>query len=116
MAYEKITVVGNIGSVELLKSNANNPYVRMSVAVDRGQGDHRTTVWYSVLLFGAMVRDADRLQARYGKGRLVLVEGRPQTEAFIRRDGSAGLDNTIVATMMPELLDARPGPATAAAR
>lgn len=107
MAYEKITVVGNIGSIELLTSSANNPYVRMSIAVDRISGDNKSTIWYSVLLFGAMVRDPERLLARYTKGRLVLVEGRPQVEAFVRKDGSPGLDNTIIAMMMPELLDSR---------
>lgn len=108
MAYERITVVGNIGNVEILESKAGNKYLRMSVAVDRGQGEHRTVVWYSVLMFGSMVRDQERLTATYSKGRLVLVEGRPQVEAFIRKDGTVGLDNTIVAISMPELLDSRP--------
>ncbi len=109
MAYERITVVGNIGSAEVLQSKAGNPYLRISVAVSRGSGESKTVVWYSVLMFGSMVRDKERLQTLYSKGRLVLVEGRPQVEAFIKRDGSAGLDNTIIATAMPELLDARPG-------
>lgn len=107
MAYERITVIGNIGSAELLQSKAGNPYIRLSVAVDRSQGETKNVVWYSVLLFGSMVRDAERLLAKYTKGRLVLVEGRPQVEAFIRKDGSAGLDNSIIAISMPELLDAR---------
>lgn len=107
MAFERITVVGNIGSVEVLKSKAGNSYLRMSVAVDRSQGDSRHVVWYSVLLFGSMVRDEERLTSLYSKGRLVLVEGRPQVEAFIKKDGSAGLDNTIIAISMPELLDSR---------
>ena len=109
MAYERITVVGNIGSAEVQKSKAGNPYLRMSVAVDRSSGDSKTTVWYSVLMFGNMVRDEERLLANYAKGRLVLVEGRPQVEAFIKKDGSIGLDNTIIAMSMPELLDARLG-------
>lgn len=109
MAYERITVVGNIGSIELMTSKAGNPYLRMSVAVDRSQGDAKAVVWYSVLMFGSMVRDHERMLANYTKGRLVLVEGRPQVEAFIRKDGSAGLDNTIIAMSIPELLDARSG-------
>lgn len=109
MSYERITIVGNVGSVEVLKSRAGNPYLRMSVALDRGPSDARTVVWYSVLMFGSMVRDEQRLLANYAKGRLVLVEGRPQVEAFIKKDGTAGLDNTIIAISMPELLDARPG-------
>ncbi len=107
MAFERITVVGNIGSVEVQKSKAGNSYLRLSVAVDRSQGDSRQVVWYSVLMFGSMVRDEERMLALYSKGRLILVEGRPQVEAFIKKDGSAGLDNTIIAISMPELLDAR---------
>jgi single-stranded DNA-binding protein len=109
MAYERITVVGNIGSVDVLKSKAGNAYLRMSVAVDRPHGDTKQVIWYSVLMFGSMVRDEERLLANYGKGRLVLVEGRPQVEAFIKKDGSPGLDNTIIAMSMPELLDSRHG-------
>lgn len=107
MAFERITVVGNIGSVEILTSKAGNPYLRMSVAVDRSQGESKNVVWYSVLMFGSMVRDEARLLSMYTKGRLVLVEGRPQVEAFIKKDGSAGLDNSIIAISMPELLDSR---------
>jgi single-stranded DNA-binding protein len=105
MSYEKITIVGNIGEPELLYSSKENPYIRMPVAVSRVVGGNRTAVWYSVLLFGSMVREPEKLLARYTKGRLILVEGRPQVEAFIRRDGSPGLDNTIVASAYPELLD-----------
>ncbi len=108
MSFERITVVGNIGSAELLTSKAGNPYLRLSVAAGKSTGDGKGVTWYSVLLFGSMVSDSQRLQNLYTKGRLVLVEGRPQVEAFIKRDGSAGLDNTIIAISMPELLDARP--------
>jgi single-stranded DNA-binding protein len=108
MSFERLTVVGNIGSAEVLKSQRGNAYLRMSVAVNRIAGNTKSVVWYSVLLFGGMVKDADSLCARYRPGRLVLVEGRPQTEVFVKRDGSYGLDNTIVAISMPELLDAKP--------
>jgi single-stranded DNA-binding protein len=107
MAYERITVVGNIGAIEVMTSKAGNPYIRIGLAVTRGQGESRTAVWYSVLMFGAMVKEPSKLLSKYTKGRLILVEGRPQVEAFIKKDGSPGLDNTIIATAMPELLDAR---------
>lgn len=105
MAYERIAVVGNIGSIEALPSRQGNMYIRMSIAVDRGYGENKNVVWYSVLLFGAMAQDPEKVLARYRKGRLVLVEGRPQVEAYLKSDGKAGLDNTIVAISLPELLD-----------
>jgi single-stranded DNA-binding protein len=103
MAYERIQVVGNIGSAETRKSGAGNPYFEMSVATDRGIGGAKQTVWYKVLLFGAMAQKPEAL-ANYTKGRQVLVEGRPQVEAYLKKDGTPGLDNAIVAISMPELL------------
>ncbi|MNR71600.1 Single-stranded DNA-binding protein [compost metagenome] len=103
MAYERIQVVGNIGSAEILKSSAGMPYFQMSVAVDRGQGDAKQVVWYKVLLFGAMVKNEAAL-ANYVVGRQVLVEGRPQVEGYLKKDGTVGLDNVIIAISMPELL------------
>jgi single-stranded DNA-binding protein len=108
MSFERITVVGNIGTVESLTSKAGHLYLRFSLAVSRVYSGQKSVTWYSVLLFGALATDPDRFLALYTKGRLVLVEGRPQVEAFIKRDGSAGIDNSIIAISMPELLDARP--------
>jgi single-stranded DNA-binding protein len=113
MAFERITVAGNIGSVELLKSKAGNSYVRMTVAVDRSAGASSHVIWYSVLLFGGLAKDADQLLTRYQKGRTVIVEGRPQVEAFVKKDGSPGLDNSIIAISMPELFGHRPHHQTA---
>lgn len=105
MSYEKIIITGNIGTTDVLTSGAGNAYIRMSVAVNRGSKENRKTVWYSVLFFGKLAENADRLKAMYAKGRAVLVDGRPQTEAFVKKDGTAGLENSIIATQHPELLD-----------
>lgn len=105
MAYERITLVGNIGSSELLKSKAGNPYYRISVAVERRVGESKTVCWYSVLLFGAMAKE--QRVSLYQPGRLILVEGRPQVEAYLKKDGSAAVDNCVIATALPELLDAK---------
>lgn len=105
MAYERIQIVGNIGSIEAQPSRQGNMYIRMSVAVDRGTSTNKNVVWYTVLLFGSMAQDHEKVLARYRKGRLVLVEGRPQVEAYLRNDGTPGLDNTVVAISLPELLD-----------
>jgi single-stranded DNA-binding protein len=91
-SYEKILIVGNIGSVEQLHSKAGNSYLRMSVAVNRITGNQSTPVWYSV-----------------------LVEGRPQSEGFIKKDGTAGVDNSIIAEKLPLLMDAPPPQAAAQA-
>jgi single stranded DNA-binding protein len=114
-SYEKILIVGNIGSVEQLHSKAGNSYLRMSVAVNRSTGNQNTSVWYSVLLFGKMAENVEGLMRVLTKGRQVLVEGRPQTEAFIKKDGTAGVDNSIIAEKLPLLMDAPPPQAAAQA-
>lgn len=108
MAWERISVVGNIGTMTVTTSSGGRKYGKMSVAVNRGVGASQVTIWYNVLLFGDMVKDEARLKANYTVGRLVLVEGRPQTEAYLS-EGKPKIDNAIIATTMPELLDRRPG-------
>jgi len=105
MSYERIVVIGHIGSVDVLTSNAGNEYIRLTAAVNRGSADQKTTVWYSVLFFNGFAREKDKFLAKYKKGKKIVIEGRPQVEAFVKKDGSPGLDNTIIAISMPELLD-----------
>lgn len=106
MSYERITVVGNIGRVEQKTSGAGQPYLKMTLAVNRVKG--RPPVWYTVFMFGTLAKDPQSLIARYRPGRVTLVEGRPQTEPYTASDGSLAVDNVIVAISMPECLDAIP--------
>lgn len=108
MAFERITIVGNIGSVVPMETTEKKkPYIKMSVAVDRKAlgASTRVTVWYTVLLFGPLAANPDQFLDQYRKGRMVLVEGRPQTEPYLKNDGTVALDNTIIAITRPELLD-----------
>lgn len=105
MSYEQITIVGHIGSATIETATSKNRYLRLSVAVNRGSGEKKKTTWYSVLLFGKMVEKIDTLITFFTPGRLIIVAGRPQVEAYIKNDGTAGLDNTIIANSLPQLLD-----------
>jgi single-stranded DNA-binding protein len=105
MSYEQITIAGNIGSAEILIAKSQNRYLSVSVACNKGSGERKKTTWYRVLLFGKMVENIDSLLSVFTPGRLVIVAGRPQVEAYVKKDGSAGLDNTIIASELPRLLD-----------
>lgn len=105
MSFEQITIAGNIGSAEIFTSKSQNRYLKMSVAVNKGTGEKRKTTWYSVFLFGPMVANIDALLAIFKPGRLVAVSGRPEVAAYLKKDGAAGLDNTIIAHSLPQLLD-----------
>ena len=104
-SLEKIFIIGNIGTMEDVVSKAGNSYLRMSVAVNRHTGNQKTAVWYSVFLFGKMAENKEGLKRVLTKGRLVYVEGRPETQAFLKKDGTPGVDNIIIAERLPLLLD-----------
>lgn len=104
-SLEKILIIGNIGSIEDVRSKAGNNYLRMSVAVNRLSGTQKTAVWYSVYLFGKMAENKEKLMGVLTKGRLVYVEGRPESHAFQKKDGTLGVDNIIIAQGLPLLLD-----------
>ena len=105
MSFERITIVANIGSVELRAAKEGGAsFIEMRVCVDRVFGQAKQSVWYKVLLFGSMAKDGAAIKARYTVGRQVLVEGRPQNEVYKKADGTPGLDQAIIAISMPELL------------
>ena len=107
MSYEQITIIGHIGSVTPRESKSNTHYLELSVAVSKGSGERRTTKWYQVMLFGEMVRNMDVLLKYFTVGRLIVVEGKPTAEAYLKKDGTAGLRQTIVANSLPTLLDSQ---------
>lgn len=106
-SWERSQICGNIGSVEVKRSREQTPYIEMRVCVDRHSGGSKQAIWYKVLMFGTMARDGEALKSRYTVGRQVIVEGRPQNEAYKKADGSPGLDQAIIAISMPELVGFR---------
>lgn len=104
-SYEKIIIIGNIGTAEKIRSKAGNIYLRLSVACNDSDGTTKTTTWYSVVIFGKMAENADEILKYCAKGRLVLVEGRPKVEAYLKKDGTPAVDNSIIAHFLPKYLD-----------
>jgi single-stranded DNA-binding protein len=102
----RITIVGNIGDVQALVSKANNPYLRMSVAVDNPGSD--TTTWYSCIITGRKAENTEKLLKVFKKGRLVLVEGVPESNAYMKKDGLPAVSNSIMVDNLPVLMDAKP--------
>ncbi len=107
MAYERLTVVGTIGKVQVLVSDAQNRYAKVHIAVDRVSDAGKETVWYKVLLFGNMAKN-EAMMAHYVNGRQILVEGRPQYEPYINGQGKPAVDVSIIASSTPELLGKKP--------
>lgn len=98
-SYERLDIVGHIGGIEKLTSKAGRPFCSMRVAVNR---DHQKTVWYNVLLFGALCNEESL--ARYGKGDLVLVEGNPDCRIYFKTDGTPEISHDLIASRYPQIL------------
>lgn len=105
MSYEQVTVVGNIGSVEVAEALSGAKYLKLSVAANRGSGEKKKTVWYSVLLFGEMVKNMETLLKYFTVGRLIIATGRPQVKPYTKNDGTPSYEFQVIAASMPQLLD-----------
>ncbi len=106
MAFEQITIAGNVGLSEVKQTKAGQRYVRIAVAVNTRIGEEPN--WYSVELYGALAASPDEVVARYTKGRAVIASGRPKIHLYLKKDGTPALDRTIIAHGFPELVDRRP--------
>lgn len=106
--YEKTIIVGFIGSAESKVSAGGKTYISLSVGVNRGSKENKKTNWYTVLLFGQLAREPEKILRVLKKGRQVLCEGRLQAEPFIRTDNTPGLELTLIASCLPVALDRNP--------
>jgi len=103
--YEKTIIVGFIGNAESKVSAAGNTYITISVGVNRGSKENKKTNWYSVLLFGQLAREPEKILRVLRKGRQVLCEGRLQVDTFVRNDNTSGVELTLIASCLPVALD-----------
>jgi len=112
MSWERLTVVGHIGSAEA-KQSKQTPgqwFTQISVAADR-QASNGTvnTIWYRVLVMCSSEEKARAALARYKPGRLVLANGKPFNDIRRRKDtGEPYIDSGMLADGWPELLDRKP--------
>lgn len=81
------------GPPERLTSRAQKAYTTFSLAESHGKDEKRTTVWYRVISFTLSELEVDLLS----KGQFVRVEGRLEVKPFLKKDGSAAADITLIA-------------------
>lgn len=88
--YSRIIIVGNLGQDPEMRYTPNGTAVtNFSVAVNRrrpmGDGQYQDEVdWYRVSAFARLAEIADQYLA---KGLKVLVDGQPQIQNFVDRNG-----------------------------
>ena len=93
----KVLLVGRLtAKPELRYTNANIPYTRYSVAVDRGVNSNtgeRMTDFINVVTWR---KQAETVCQYLNKGSLVSVEGRIQTGNFTDKDGNKRYSTDVV--------------------
>ena len=93
----KVLLVGRLtAKPELRYTNANVPYTRFSVAVDRGVNSNtgeRMTDFINVVTWR---KQAETVCQYLNKGSLVSVEGRIQTGNFTDKDGNKRYSTDVV--------------------
>lgn len=82
--------IGNLGKdPELRYSTGQNQTAicRFSIAVNKGYGDNKKTVWVNVVTFG---KQAENCQKCLAKGKKVYVSGELDVREYDKQDGSKG--------------------------
>jgi len=80
---------------ELSTTGSGTSLCKLTLPVDTGYGDNKTTTWWKVVLFGKRAETA----AQYlTKGRWVTVTGEPMVETYDKRDGSKGFSPKVKAS------------------
>lgn len=83
-----ITLVGRLARDPESRASAKGTnIVKLTIPIDTGWGDNKTTTWWTAALFGKRAEAA----AQYlRKGSWVAVSGAASVRSYTKRDGSTG--------------------------
>lgn len=91
----RITIIGRLGKdPEIKQTKSGSDMCSMSVAVDSGFGNNKTTTWYRVSAFG---KNAESSAKYLKKGSLICASGDLAVNEFEGKDGSTKLSLNITA-------------------
>lgn len=96
MNMQQLLIMGRATKdAEVLESKEGKTYARFSVAVNEylGKDKDEKTTFYNVLVFNKTSTAVDKIN----KGDLVMVDGRPDVDAYISNDGTAKANLVVVA-------------------
>ena len=96
MGKASLTIVGRLARDPKLRTTAKGTQVcKLTLPVDTGFGDHKTTTWWSATLFG---KRAEVAAKHSKKGDTVMVSGPPTVREYTKRDGDTGWSAELVAS------------------
>lgn len=90
MDYQHITILGRATAAPQTFTDKNDKaYSTFSVAVNRYLGKEKgsATTFYDCLLFDS--KGAGKLAEKISKGSLIAVQGRPEAEGYLSKEGEA---------------------------
>lgn len=91
----RITIIGRLGrDPEIKQTKSGSNMCSMSVAVDSGFGNNKTTTWYRVSAFG---KNAESSAKHLKKGSLICASGDLAVNEFEGKDGTTKLSLDITA-------------------
>ena len=99
--FHRIEFIGRLGKEPELKTLPSGDVCELSVATDIFKNSEKQTVWFRVMVWGAMAKAAAQ---NLHKGNLVFVEGRLDPDdtgnprVFIRKNGEPGANYEILAS------------------
>lgn len=96
MSMQQLIVLGRATKDgEVLESKEGKNYARFSVAVNEylGAKKEERTNFYNVLIFNKSHERVEKVK----KGDFVMVEGRPEAEAYLNSEGEAKANLTVFA-------------------
>ena len=83
----QITAIGRLSKDPEIKTNkAGKEFVVFDIAVNKGYGDNKTTVFVSCTAGGALVSPLSKA----AKGSLVTITGELSTALYQKKDGTTG--------------------------
>lgn len=105
--YNKLTVVG--GVIESKKGTfpSGGEFVKIRVGLKIPFGDKQQQ-YYTVIVSGHFLRNADALVGYLSKGRKILIEGTLVFKEWTTPEGVTKHETQIYASQLPIFLDARP--------
>ncbi|MBC8737293.1 single-stranded DNA-binding protein [Paraburkholderia sp. UCT31] len=109
-SWAQTQVIGQVGKCTHGTGPNNQPYLTFSVCHNFKKAGSNESQWYQIVLLGSATNDLSGIHKYLSaKSRLVLVQGRPEYEPYVKQDKkTAGLKITIWATSLPVFLDNKP--------
>ena len=91
----RITIIGRLGrDPEIKQTKSGSNMCSMTVAVDSGFGNNKTTTWYRVSAFG---KNAENSAKYLKKGSLICASGDLAVNEFEGKDGATKISLDIAA-------------------